>query len=419
VGSDLPAAEHRVQVAWAHFQARKNVLCCNKIGLDKRWQRLRQTVMVTALYGAGCWARSSTASNLLEVTERKPQLLMMGKRTQPGESDSEFWRKLHTKRNELCQTFGVLPIAAQIKTLVYSWAGHVCRLAADHPLKQVVEWRSRERLLSFPSRSWRSPDMQYTLSRPRHGRVPPHWDSEQAQTLGPFWKQLAQDRREWRLCTRSIVVPLLDGIPPDRAHQKLNRHYSNRTWALIGKARVSVPCVLLWLTPTVEIAARVEGQRACTEDPWQRDAVRTLRWMQHCFLDVLRYARPRDSALLMVPGDGQSLVAARLLASTAGAVEESVQRVASSHFEGNAVSIGSAAHKKSAEDGDVASWAIAAVVTVLPTEIGATDVVAWATDVVKSASRQLAEFESCILAGNILASWTSCSELCSDSGVAH
>ena len=143
-GSSDRAAVWRVSQGWVHWHARKEVFCNSKIPLRLRWQRLRETVFRTILFGSGAWRCGDAILNLLQSTETKMLKLCLCRRPMPLETAEDFHHRMHSKIIELKKSFGWTDLAHLYLMQYFSFWGHVARMPKQAPLNQIMRWRGSE-----------------------------------------------------------------------------------------------------------------------------------------------------------------------------------------------------------------------------------------------------------------------------------
>jgi hypothetical protein len=102
--SDLDACRYRITQAWVHFMSRRAVLCSKLVPLHLRWSRMQETVMRTALYGAGAWALTDNLLAELASFERKVLGYTLNMSRHATEVPQEFHVRLNAKISMFMRT---------------------------------------------------------------------------------------------------------------------------------------------------------------------------------------------------------------------------------------------------------------------------------------------------------------------------
>jgi hypothetical protein len=191
-GDPVALADHRIAQAWVHFWARQRVLCCRRIPLFKRWQRLFDTILRTALYLAGLYGWHIEARH--KVGKMLDQMLMftLARKMHSDEEPGDFVHRMRTKLRHLKSCFGLVGGDLQAQRLHCGWIGHVFRQSWVSPVMLCMSWRDE--------RWWA--ENKLVKGRPKYalqGKPKTSCTSALYDLLGTKWSYLAHDRETWKL----------------------------------------------------------------------------------------------------------------------------------------------------------------------------------------------------------------------------
>jgi hypothetical protein len=277
VGCDLAALEYRLSQGWVHYSSRKNILNSRHIALRLRWNKVAETVYRTVLHGIGSLSFTQAVLSKLDTFETKILCSTLNVSRRSDEFVCEFWRRAHATVAKYKEQFGWVSLRTLALNTFCGWHGHVLRMPHNAPLHIVSHWRSAMDVRQLPR-----------AKRPRRdtaGRPP----VDPAETLeaayGPFWRNLAQNRSEWREAKRVFLysqglLPQLHGRGWDFG---MLAHISHKLADMLMNTRMNRHVPLMQLCDNELVVKAVTGEAVLSSTSPHAFVVRKMRWHFYAF----------------------------------------------------------------------------------------------------------------------------------------
>jgi ribonuclease HI len=295
VGSTLAAIEHRLAQGWSHFMHRATQLCRRSVPLFKRWQRLKQTVFRTVLFGSGAWELSHSLLSKLQTFENKILLMTMARQPQPGEDEGDFWHRQHERLNFLRASCGwvSLPVLALESQLC--WWGHAARMPKC-PVKDVMFWRDS---------AWYNV-VKHNNKRPRMSSRANFRAPEQfiVDCVGNNWMELSQNREAWRERRKKALWEFVKNATNlhnfESGSNYSLQHISSRMQDMSLGTNMYQPVELLIVSDNETLVRMVLGEFAVARTDTYYPYVQRLRWNMYMLQHHWRCVKLVDAENILV-----------------------------------------------------------------------------------------------------------------------
>ena len=165
-GNFIPEINRRIKLGWSAF-GRNSMIFKSNMPLYLKKKTFDQCILPVLTYGCETWTLNTTIVHKLQVAQRNMERSMLG-----------ITRRDRKRIDWIRQKTKVSDIVERIKSLKWSWAGHVARRTDDRWTRKVLEWYPRG------------------VKRPRK-RPQDRWDRDIRRTAGNSWMTKAGDRDCW------------------------------------------------------------------------------------------------------------------------------------------------------------------------------------------------------------------------------
>ncbi|KAH7699433.1 protein F43G9.7 [Aphelenchoides avenae] len=157
----------RQKAAWQSYNTIKDAIK-NVTDVKLRANLFNTTILPALLYGCETWAPTKSQENRIAVTQRSIERRTLGismreeQRNEAVREQSQFADAITEARKRKLR-----------------WAGHVARMSDDRWAGRTTAWKPRG-------------------NRPRNWGVPTRWNELILKAHGPNWREVAQDRSNYR-----------------------------------------------------------------------------------------------------------------------------------------------------------------------------------------------------------------------------
>ena len=185
--------DRAIQKGCATFQKHRAMLTNRITPVRVRFRAWLRTVAATMRWGLAAYPRSAEQLRALDKAQSRQLLQIAAKRPKPDEGMSAWQRRRYMwLKNRMC-SWGIPKLSALVQGDLHSWAGHVARQGGS--LNLTLQWRDTtwwQQQLGDRTRPGPGVDR-----RPAAGR-PLRWEDPMVAAIGPAWREIAQDRVQWR-----------------------------------------------------------------------------------------------------------------------------------------------------------------------------------------------------------------------------
>ena len=189
-GRDRTAYEHRLACAHHVWRREARILCNKRLPLSRRLQRYQDTVVASALYGAGSWNLLQAELGNMRTWQLQHLRAMLCLRKPPLDKWPEFFKQSATVARTKFANAGHEPITVRARRLHHRFAGHFVREDTASNLLAFT-------LSIYDNEEWR---VQQAMGLHHHRRPGPaqRFENTLERVHGMLWKQAARDRKAWR-----------------------------------------------------------------------------------------------------------------------------------------------------------------------------------------------------------------------------
>ena len=183
VGAEV---RQRLHSGNACFFAVNKLLKSRILSRNTKIRIYRTIILPVVLYGCETWALTRQQEDRFRVFENRVLRKIFGAKR---DEETGEYRRLHNR--ELEELYDSPSIVRIIRSRRARWAGHVARMGEDRTARRVLEGR---------------PGGNRPLGRPRQ-----RWEDgvrKDVEGVGfrqVSWRELAQDREEWRACVQAVM----------------------------------------------------------------------------------------------------------------------------------------------------------------------------------------------------------------------
>ena len=164
----------RVRAAWSTFGRYRTIFEDKELPVALKKKIFNQCVLPTLTYGCETWAFTKKLLLKIRTCQRAMERTILGLKLKD--------KVAHIKIREKTK---VTDAITYVLTMKWRWAGHIARVSDDRWTKKCSSWK--------PKGSRRP-------GRPRCG-----WETDIRKYGGPEWRDVAQDRRAWKMMTKGYI----------------------------------------------------------------------------------------------------------------------------------------------------------------------------------------------------------------------
>lgn len=158
----------RIAISWKKYWSYKEIMKNKNINFRLKTKLYEMAILPCLTYGCQTWILRKNDENRMSVQQRKMERSMLNIKL----SDRKLNKQIRKETK-------ITDVVKRIRSLKWSWAGHLCRMAENRWTKRIVEW--------------------IPLDAPRKkGRPKMRWEDVFRRRCGTNWTTQTTNREEWR-----------------------------------------------------------------------------------------------------------------------------------------------------------------------------------------------------------------------------
>jgi hypothetical protein len=187
---------HRITAVWNSFHQHRDTLCCKDVSLGKRIKLLQIIGEPALFWCSGAWKLNTEQYANLRGVQRHMLLKMMRPRRRPGESDEDFYPRIHGNVTKAMDKHSFIAWDLRSRDYYFKWAGSVSRMTLydkDRLAPKALHFMNIDSVRDFAKRN------NGNQGHGRHVHVW-RWESD-VHDFGKYedtgWEVLAANTQEW------------------------------------------------------------------------------------------------------------------------------------------------------------------------------------------------------------------------------